>query len=265
MLTETERRWLDYAWEVVNCPTGHRRACERAGGARPGQGRVDGNELRWPGYLGRRYGEERGVLCVGAVHREATPELERRDRTIGRTNAELATSAREWLAGGRSEPGDSRYLGRVRSAYEEALPQWARWQRHYRTLVEDYLGMSSTQIAWSNLAKCRVSIDRGPKQRSAEAALTRLCQSAFPIDRLIEAIRPVVVLVAVLNAKAGGGIVSSWESASCSPIVYTWQGQSGHDRHNTAPGARPLREWAPEMARRVKASFGSAIPRSERP
>jgi len=192
---------------------------------------------------------------VGAVHRESTPEGEKADPRIVRTNRQLAESAREWLAVGRSEDADDRYLDRLRTAYAEALPAWSRWQRHFRTLVEDYLQMDQAQIAWTNLAKCRVSIDRGAKQRAAEVQLTRLCQQTFPVADLVEAIRPRVVLVAVLGAVKPGEIVSSWSSPSCSPLVYAWQGQSGHDRHNTAPGARPLSEWAPEMANSVRAAF----------
>jgi hypothetical protein len=53
--------------------------------------------------------------------------------------------------------------------------------------------MDRTQIAYTNLAKCRVSIDRGARQRAAEAVLTRLCQRDYPMADLVEAIRPVAV------------------------------------------------------------------------
>ena len=214
---------------------------------------MDGNELRWPGYLGRNYIEGRGILCVGAAYRESTLEVERRNPVIARTNADLIACAREWISAGRSEESDERYLDRLRNAHEDALPEWDRWRRHFRTLVEDYLGMSRSEIAWANLAKCLVSIDRGSKQRAAEGVLTRLCQREFPMSELVQAIRPAVVLVAVLHARPGGDIVRTWDAPGWSPLVFTWQGQSGHDRHNTKPGARRLSEWAPEMAARVRA------------
>jgi hypothetical protein len=179
-------------------------------------------------------------------------EGERESAVVAETNAELAATAREWLAAGRSGDTDAHYLARLQDAYVRALPSWSRWNRHFRVLVEDYLRMDRTQIAWANLARCRVSIDRGSKQRAAEASLTRLCQRQFPMSGLVDAIRPVAVLVAVLQARPGGDIVSSWKSPSCSPLVFAWQGQSGHDRHNTARDARPLREWAPEMATAVR-------------
>ena len=249
MENETEQRWLDYAWSVVDCPDRHRAQCEALGAAVPGPGRVDGNEVRWPGYLGRDYREGVGVLCVAAVHREARPEEEAPGTAVGRTNAALVEAHRRWLRQGRSQGEDSRFLESVRDAYEEALPHWSRWNRHFRALVQDYLGMSRSGIAWTNLAKCRVAIHLGGQTRTAEATLQPFCQRDFaPVSELVEAIRPALVLACVLNARQGGGIVSSWASPSASPLVFSWQGQSGHDRHNRDPQARRLSEWAPEMA-----------------
>ena len=226
----------------------------------PGPGRVDGNEVRWPGYLGRGYQERVGVLCVGAVHREARPEDETGNSVKQRTNAELVNAHRRW-ARGRSPDEDSVYLEAVRRAYEDALPHWSRWKRHFLSLVQDHLGMSRTDIAWTNLAKCRVAIHRGNKTRTAWRQLTPLCQQEFsPVGQLVEAIRPGLVLTCVLNAKTGGGIVSSWKSESSSPLVFSWQGQSGHDRHNTDPSRRRLDEWAPDMVAAYKAAISGTTP-----
>ena len=253
-MTETEERWLNYAWSVINCPKSHRERCEALGAAVPGHGRVDGNEVRWPGYLGEAYREGTGILCVGAVHREARPEDEASDSAMRRTNAALVNAHRRWVQRGRSRDEDRDYLAAVRVAYEDALPRWARWRRHFRSLVEDYLGMSRREIVWTNLAKCRVAIHRGSRVRGAEAKLTRLCQREFaPVSKLVDAIRPGLVLCCVLRAPGGGDIVSSWDSPPASPLVYCWQGQSGHDLHNTDPNARRLAEWAPEMARAYRA------------
>lgn len=250
----TEERWLDYAWSVVNCPAEHRAHCEALGAAVPGVGRVDGNELRWPGYLGREYQEGAGVLCVAAVHREARPE-EEAGTPVGATNAQLIAAHRRWLSEGRSAEEDALFLESIRQTYVDALPHWRRWTRHFRTLVEHHLGLKRTEIAWTNLAKCRLAVHRG--NRSAETELTRLCQMEFaPMAELIEAIRPELVLVAVLNATSGGGIVSTWNSPSTSPLVYSWHGQSGHDRHNRDPRRRKLSEWAPGMV----AAYQSRVP-----
>ena len=59
MLPDIEAAWLNYAWRVVNCPESHRARCIREGVGVPGPGRVDGNDLRLPGYLGRNYEPER--------------------------------------------------------------------------------------------------------------------------------------------------------------------------------------------------------------
>lgn len=191
-MTQLEQRWLDYAWSVLNSPAEHRRECLANGSAVPGPGRVDGNDLRWPGYLGRDYEPASGVLCVGAVHREGNPANRDDGSVAERTDAELVAGARKWLTTGRSPTSDAGYLESLRSSYQQALPTWSRWQRHYRTLVEDYLGLDI----------------RG--------------------------------------------------SESCAPLVFAWQGQSGHDRHNTAPGARRLAEWAPEAAAQIRARMASA-------
>ncbi len=254
----TEQRWLDYAWSVVDCPDRHRAQCEALGTAVPGPGRVDGNEVRWPGYLGRDYREGVGVLCVGAVHREARPEEEAPGTVVGRTNAALVEAHRRWLRQGRSQDEDSRFLESVRDAYEEALPHWSRWKNHFRTLVQDHLGMSTSGIAWTNLAKCRVPIHLGAKRRTAEAKLQPFCQRDFaPVSELVEAIRPALVLTCVLNAKPGGGIVSSWDSQSASPLVFSWHGLFGSDRHNRDPGRRRLNEWAPEMVAAYRKQVGN--------
>jgi hypothetical protein len=245
--SQTEQRWLAHAWGVVTANEKHLYDCVAAGGATPGPGRVDGNELRWPGYLGRHYREERGVLVVGAVHKEASPANEQRQPVIARTNAMLVEATRRWRATGRGPAADAAYLAAIRTAYEEALPAWKRWQRHFRPLVEDHLGLDHTQVAYANLAKCRVPLSR------SESKVTKLCQRAFPMTQLVEAIRPQAALVAVLHAGAGGNIVSTWRSAHADPVVVSWFGRTGHDQHNTDPHRRKFEDWAPEAAKLIRA------------
>ncbi len=249
-VNEIEANWLEHAWQIVNCPETHLRRCQAAGGAVPGQGRVDGNELRWPGYLGRGYPSEGGILCVGAVHREERPDDEKKNPVIGRTNRELATATRHWMASGRTATNDVHYLESVRTAYEVALPEWSRWRRHFRRLIEDYLKLDLTQIAWTNLAKCRAPIHRGAAEQRAEAKLTRLCQRDFcPMSDLIDLIRPQIVLTCVLRAGREGGIVSSWNGKLASPRVYAWHGRNGLD-----PSGRRLQDWAPTMVQETEAT-----------
>lgn len=128
-----EERWLDHAWRVVSCPDRHRQLCEAAGGATLRVGAVDGNELRWPGYLGRNY---LGILCVGHVHRESTPDgLACQPLRVRRSYAQLEAASRAWLAAGRSPQNDAAYLEAVRRTYEEVLSRWSRW-RDFGKVVE---------------------------------------------------------------------------------------------------------------------------------
>ena len=208
--------------------------------------------MRWPGYLGERYEPEQGVLCVGAVHRQGTTELHVRDPVNAATDGELVSVTRSWLTEGRSAASESATCTGC------GRPTFARFRRGR--------GGGGTSARWSRTTsawiarRSRTPILRSvacrstaaPNTRAAEATLTRLCQRAYPIAELAEALRPAAVLVAVLGGRPGGDIVSRWSSPTWSPLVYAWQGQSGHDRHNTAPGARPLHEWAPEMVEEVR-------------
>jgi hypothetical protein len=215
---------------------------------------VDGNELRWPGYLGLGYELRRGILCVAHAHREPTAETERGDPTIRDTNDRLIEATRSWTGPGlRSVTRDQQYLGAVRSAYEEALPAWNVWKGFAR-LVEHELGLDVTRVAYANLAKCRVPIERSPDP------LVRLCQRQFPVAQLVAAIQPAVVLTCVLPARRGGPFV--WDSADARPVVLAWHGRNGTD-----PGGRPMATWAPEAGRALRrllsddASTGTAVSR----
>lgn len=248
-MTETEGRWLDYAWIVTNCTSEHRRTCEYRGGASLGDARQEGNDLRWAGYLGQRYDERNGVLCVGHVHRERTgSELTRVDARAERL---LVDAARGWLSLGRSRENDASYLAAVRAAFELWIPIWTRWSRGFKAVVEGELGMDLTQIAWTNLAKCRYPLRGSPPNE-----LLAHCQRTFPIQDVVDAIRPKVVLCCVLRAHEEGTIVKTWNSQHAQPLVFTWNG-----RNSTDDRGRRLAVWAPEAGRRIRQAFaGSALP-----
>ena len=246
-MNKFEKSWLDYAWRVVNCSDPHLTACIEAGAAVPGKGRVEGNDVRLPGYLGRNY-QPGGVLCVASVSREPSPEDENKKLVIKRTNANLYELTREWIREGRSTGNDSRYLTSVRLCYEEALPNWSRWRRHFKTLVEDYLRLNASEIAWTNLAKCRVPIHLGTKAQQAEARLTSLCQREFiPMRDIVEILKPDLVLVSVLHAGRSGNIIEGWDVKNHSPLVYSWQGRNGR-----SPTDDKLHEWASNMVMEVR-------------
>jgi len=78
--------------------------------------------------------------------------------------------------------------------------------------------------------------------------LIDVCQEQFPIYDLVQAIRPRVVLLSVLPAAEGGRNEVSFSGPEVSPLIISWHGRTGHDRNNTAEGARSFKEWAPEAA-----------------
>lgn len=160
----------------------------------------------------------------------------------------LVSSVRGWLSRGQSTSSDRTFLLSVQDEYEKWLPTWDRWKAHFRDFVGG-LGLDETQIAWANLAKCRVAND----QKGAVNQVIRLCQEEFPIAKVVEAIKPVAVLVCVLRAGEGGPIVRSWKTESASPLVFTWDG-----RRQTNERGEKLGVWRPRAIRAIKQRFGTS-------
>lgn len=152
--------------------------------------------------------------------------------------------SRNWISSGRSIESDNMFLKNYNQAFKAALSQWDLWTRHFRTLVQDLSGLSLDQIAFTNLAKCRIPYP----SRVSPYKMIRLCQEQFPVDDLLERIQPRVILLSVLPAAREGDLVESWSASNCRPKLIAWQGRTGHDRHNTAAGRREFKRWAPEAA-----------------
>lgn len=102
------------------------------------------------------------------------------------------------------------------------------------------LQLGVEDIAWTNLAKCRVSREASPDD------VVRFCQAEYPIREVIGAIRPATVLTCVKNAYEGGPIVETWRSASARPLVFTWDSRRGTDREG-----RRLQVWTDEAVQRI--------------
>lgn len=234
-----ESAWLDYAWAVANCPASHLAVCQREGAAPAVPGRDSGNGMRFPGYLGAAYQSGR-ALCLGSAWGEPPPEESDPDKTRVALDRTIDEIQRDWVREGRSAASDSTYLRGARSAYSEAIQTWPQWRRYFRSIVEDYVGLDVTQIAWSNFAKCRTPAPGGG------IALARACQGQFPIADLIEAIHPVVVFTAVLAAGRPWEVVRTWGSLDPPPLVYAFHGLRGTD-----DAGRKLRDWAAEAGRAV--------------
>lgn len=174
------------------------------------------------------------MLCLAAVGRQPpqyTPDQARDYAEMGRVH-------RTWLEAGRSEDADTDFLERHREYYEVALPTWPRWNNVYRTFVEADLGMDVTQISFGNLAKCRAN-------EADTELLARVCQQVFPVSELVAALRPIAVVVAMLNAR---GIVRSWQGNSHQPLVWTFQGRNGKGQDG-----RRFAEWGPDLADAIRA------------
>jgi hypothetical protein len=75
------------------------------------------------------------------------------------------------------------------------------------------------------------------------------CRRQYPIEDLVSAIRPRVVLSCVLHAVAGGELVARWGIGHSGPLVFTWQGRTGQN----AQGER-IQDWAPKVAQQVRES-----------
>jgi hypothetical protein len=233
--TEIKDRWLQYAWEVLRCPPRHVMRCEELGASRPGPGEADGNELRWPGYIGRNFGPEPRVLCVSIAHADPRELQHGQDPRILEVNRRLVATARKWLEGGRLAESDSAYLERTRREYEKAWDLW-RVLAKFRRLVEDHLGLDRTQVAFGNLAKCRVA---GSMERQR---LARYCQRWMPASRLVEATAASMVLVSVIQAGTAGSIVGSWDTAEFHPRVFAFHGRRGTDSDG-----RRMEQWTQEL------------------
>jgi len=101
---------------------------------------------------------------LGAVHGEAKPEDLAKDATLNASEFRMSDAVHAWRAAGWSTGADAAYLEGVRSSYEMAMPDWPRWRRTFKPLVEGQLRMDITQVAWSNLAKCRLLCGRAPRR-----------------------------------------------------------------------------------------------------
>jgi hypothetical protein len=206
--------------------------------AASGVGVDGGNELRFPGYIGRSYKAGQGVLLVGHVHREPEPQ----HMSLPGDHERFIAAHFRWQASVRSEEADAEFLSEMRRHYEEAVSSWNPWRQFFRSIVEDELRMSLSEVAYTNLAKCRQDPNRGSAER-----LTTFCQTQFPAYELVDAIRPAGVFVCVISAAPSRGVIR-WNLGEWDPPVYAFEGRNGRDARK-----RKRDEWLPEAVARVRA------------
>jgi hypothetical protein len=219
---------------VVNASQHHRRGC-LVRDAASGRGLDGGNDIRFPGFLGERYTPEQGLLCVGQVHREPTnPEH------LDGDPERFIAAHRAWRESGRLADADTAFLAEVRRYYAATAASWNPWHTHFKRMVVGELGLDMSHIAYTNLAKCRQNpAGKNPRK------LSDYCQQDFPVDRLVEVLQPVAVIVCVISADPTRE--GRWASPSWEPLVFACEGRNGCDVRGRGPTV-----WAPEAAARVR-------------
>jgi hypothetical protein len=224
-----ESRWLDYAWKVL-IEQGGLMTCCITGAS---------NEVqRWTGCLGANYGLGR-VLMVGAVHNKPVLEQDK---------APLALAAKTWVDSGRSGANDGAYLAAVRDFYRRVAPTWEYGGTVWRTFakIRERLNLRSEEVAYTNVAKCEMRTGFGYGQ------LIRECLHRFPLNNLVEAVNPAIVLVALSNQ-------TYTKAAGSSGIVHDGKRVFQYDNmHLTDPAGRLFEVWIQD----AKAAYVCAMGKS---
>lgn len=233
MTTHAEDVWLDYAWRVATCGPGHLDPCRNAGGDDPF---VD-SSVRYPGNLGSAYDDRLGVLCVSLVHKSRDPAQDEDDAERHRRFEPISTVISDWRLRGRSDSSDAEYLIESRAAYEAAIITWPTWWLQFKPILDD-ARLDHTQVAYTNLAKCRAVLD---DEDGRSRSLARLCQSAFPIVDLVRSLDPKFVLVATTL----GEDLSAADPAGPGRWV-CWDGR------NFKMGIEHATSWRPLVAGRIR-------------
>jgi hypothetical protein len=207
-LTDFESRWLGYARAVIRPRPAHLANCVASTGA-SGTPELDPT-IRWPGYLGSRYGSSKSrVLCVAQVH-HATELL----RTLGRLQGAL----REWSE--KPEPSAEQnraVLHAIQVAYERAIVQWGPWAKFSKILRP--LGYGQRDVAYTNLAKCWQTLSDSPRPNCRKPMAT--CIEEYPLSELYDAIKPTHVLI----MSSEGTLREIGFDLDAFPAVYAFRGR----------------------------------------
>jgi len=217
MITDLERRWLDYASSVVSDKS-HRDECVKNGGIG-----IEDRSLRWPGYLGEGY-RKNGLVVIANIHR---------DFASGRASADLARdlirSTRKWRDSPRTFFGDQEYLRINRRCYKQGFKKWT-----VGGIVRKFIGqvgLSLDDIVYFNAARCQAK--KGPCKK-----LQRLCMDRFPLEGHIAMLRPRLILTC-------SEVVESMDQ---DVVEIKWFHQLNHtDRNKDRYDV-----WAPPMVKRIQ-------------
>lgn len=224
-MNDLERRWADYAWGVVACPTAHASECMQSGGI----GVAGESDVRFPGFIGAEYEPHRGVLCMGHVHRY----LPERDDVHGGRLHEINAVLAAWCARGRGDVSDEIFLVDSRAAYMASAPTWDYWNRNYALLLKE-ARVPLNEVAFANVAKCRTATE---DDSAASIRLAALCAKVFPPAALIDLLRPAAVLLASLRLEVG----------AVEATIIRWNGRTGVDDAGST-----MKNWLPYEAGRLR-------------
>lgn len=166
MLSEIAKRWLVHARSVFSCDE-HKRACDA-----PAVSGIDAT-IRWPGFVGPQYEDaKKKLLFLGRIH---NPSGWLSHPGLG----DLQPIIREWLDGKLADDIFYRDYNRV---YARLLPTWGPWYKVYAALAAAG-GVDENSVAYANVAKCWQYPGR-------ESKLQRACSGAFPLEGLIDVVKP---------------------------------------------------------------------------
>lgn len=230
-LADWERNWLNWARPIVSCvherPDHFDRCRDLLGDCGYDGSDADDSTLRWPGYVGERWKTGVGVLFVGSIHADFTagnlpPDQDERIRLV----EEMAVANRRWRDAPDDEQFAEEFLVASRAAYSALAPGWRR-DEQFR-LVRDALGEGIEEVSWTNLAHCRAR----PGCLTSEYPLQLACSSTaaaasggFPIQDLIAAIRPAVVLACVRPLETTYKHRYQWSSGGWQAKLITFSGR----------------------------------------
>jgi hypothetical protein len=178
-----KQAWLNYAWEVIT-DTSHHLACEKLGGQIFGETTVN---TRWPGYIGLTY-ESGNPIFVSNIHRNFDSGGLSDDPTIV---GEFTQTNNAWLKAGRNQDADDKFITSSARNYERGLTSWnvgSVMRRYFK-----YSEFNWSDIAYFNVAKCQ--------SKNAGSKLQDLCIKRWPIERLIDALRPSAIVTCSLKIR----------------------------------------------------------------
>jgi hypothetical protein len=195
-----EQAWMNRVDRIVTC-TAHIQETHEAGGS-PDYDELDGQWLRWPGFIGSEYGLGVRVLGVANVHRGFRSK---RFRTINPQRKHtpehvIALDDAVRVTGQRAAGaiGDREYLDGLRPMYQLGLSGSWSVGDVFRAGLEALLPWSEEgmqRIAYANVSCCQIpEAVRIPNAATVTEEIQALCLKHHPLLDLTASLEPHVIL-----------------------------------------------------------------------